>query len=204
MEERLRAREGVKVFLFDAAGVLFEKNLAVGDALEKELGISEETQAPIWGDLHRQLSKGKLSEGQFFKQLSELYNIEPEKIRSVFVQSFEASFKPMPGMDELLAKLKAEGKRLTVLSDTTPVFNEIRKKFDIYKHFEKVFLSYEIGATKPDPIMYETVINDYGLKPGDFLFIDDQEKNVIAARELGMQVFVFENTKQLKKSITVS
>jgi putative hydrolase of the HAD superfamily len=193
--------DSIKVFLFDAAGVLFEKNLAVGEALENELGLSKEAQLPIWNELHRKLSSGKLSVKDFFNKLSELFDIEPENIRDVFVQSFEDSFKPMPGMEELLAKLKSKGNKLAVLSDTTPLFNESRKKFDIYKYFDKVFLSYEIGALKPDSKMYETVIKDYKLEPSDFLFIDDQEKNVLAARQLGMQAVVFENTNQLEKLI---
>lgn len=191
----------VKVFLFDAAGVLYEKNLAVGEALEAELGISLDSQAYVWGDLYREISTGKITEDNYFSKLAEKYNQDERKLREVFTTSFERSFKPMQGMDELLVELKGKGYRLAVLSDTSTIFDAIRRKFDIYKHFEKVFLSYEAGYLKPSPQIYKVAMDYFRLEPDNFFFIDDQEKNTDAARRLGMQAVVFESTEKLRNDI---
>lgn len=57
-------------------------------------------------------------------------------------------------------------------------------------YFEKAFLSYEMGLLKPDPEIFKTMISQARLNPEQTLFIDDSEKNIASARELGFQVYL--------------
>jgi glucose-1-phosphatase len=52
---------------------------------------------------------------------------------------------------------------------------------------EKVYLSYELKLSKPDPEIYRHVLKDSRLNPKETLFIDDSIKNVEAASELGIK-----------------
>lgn len=53
--------------------------------------------------------------------------------------------------------------------------------------FRKKFLSFEIGAEKPSPAIYQAVIDGIGCNPSDILFFDDSEVNCEAARQMGLQ-----------------
>lgn len=53
--------------------------------------------------------------------------------------------------------------------------------------FQEVFLSYEIGAEKPDPAIFQAVVNGIGGDAADILFFDDCEENCQGARDFGMQ-----------------
>ena len=53
--------------------------------------------------------------------------------------------------------------------------------------FLKEFLSFEIGAEKPSPAIYQAVIDGIGCEAADILFFDDSEVNCEAARQMGMQ-----------------
>ncbi|KAF9920735.1 hypothetical protein BGZ67_001018, partial [Mortierella alpina] len=53
--------------------------------------------------------------------------------------------------------------------------------------FEKVFYSHEIGFLKPDVPVFQVVIDDQGLVPGETLFMDDSAVNIAAAKSYGLQ-----------------
>lgn len=59
-------------------------------------------------------------------------------------------------------------------------------------YFDQMFLSYQMGVMKPNPKIYEMLIEKSGVIPQQTLFIDDGEKNIAAAREFGLQVYLAE------------
>lgn len=52
--------------------------------------------------------------------------------------------------------------------------------------FEKEFYSHEMGMRKPEQRIYEQVIQETGIAPGESLFIDDREENLRAAENVGI------------------
>jgi putative hydrolase of the HAD superfamily len=85
-----------------------------------------------------------------------------------------------------------------ILSNTSPThFQKAINASPIVRRLPKRYLSYEIGAMKPDSAAYEHVIHDLKTKPSSILFIDDVSENVIAARESGMEGILFKDASQL-------
>lgn len=60
---------------------------------------------------------------------------------------------------------------------------------DFYQCFEKVYYSYEMGKRKPDPAVFNTILNKYDISPKRTLFIDDKKVNTDAAASLGIHVW---------------
>ena len=60
---------------------------------------------------------------------------------------------------------------------------------DFYQCFEKVYYSYEMGKRKPDPAVFNTILNKYDISPKRTLFIDDKKINTDAAASLGIHVW---------------
>jgi putative hydrolase of the HAD superfamily len=63
--------------------------------------------------------------------------------------------------------------------------------------FEKAYYSFQLGLYKPDPVIFEFVINDSGLVPEETLFIDDYLSNVEVARQCGLQAIHLGNGKDV-------
>ena len=57
--------------------------------------------------------------------------------------------------------------------------------------FRDQFISSEMKLLKPSREIYEESVRRTGLPAGEVLFIDDNETNVLAAREAGMQARLF-------------
>lgn len=68
---------------------------------------------------------------------------------------------------------------------------------DFYRCFEKVFYSYEMGMRKPDPAIFNHIINKYNLTPKNTLFIDDKKANTDIAASLGMHVWNLQVGKEV-------
>ena len=54
---------------------------------------------------------------------------------------------------------------------------------------------------KPDPEIYHLLLERYGLKAQDCVFIDDVEKNVEGARAVGMHAIHFTGPDQLRHDL---
>ena len=56
----------------------------------------------------------------------------------------------------------------------------------------QIFTSFELGLLKPDPKIYQTVLEKLKAKPSEVIFIDDKLTNVDAAQKLGLHGIVYE------------
>lgn len=67
--------------------------------------------------------------------------------------------------------------------------------------FDALVLSYEIRVMKPYPEAYEIAAAKLGLLPEECIFIDDLERNTLAAEELGMKTIVFKEFAQFEQDL---
>jgi putative hydrolase of the HAD superfamily len=62
--------------------------------------------------------------------------------------------------------------------------------------FNGIVASGEIGLVKPQPEIFEYLLNRYGLVAADTVFIDDHAANIVAARALGLHAILFQTAQQ--------
>ena len=102
---------------------------------------------------------------------------------------------------EFIQQLAHEKKyQLILLSNTNELhINWIKDNVSFYEDFKNSFdafyLSHEINLRKPNPDIYQFVLDAHGLKAEDTLFIDDTEENTVTASQLGIQTWHIDPTK---------
>ena len=94
-------------------------------------------------------------------------------------------------MIELVRRLRAKGYVTGILSDQTHWLNELDKRDHFFREFDHIYNSYYLGKGKRDPSLFTDVVNDLKLQPAEVLFIDDSEKNVQAARKMGLEAILY-------------
>jgi len=67
--------------------------------------------------------------------------------------------------------------------------------------FDRVFVSSEIGARKPEREAFERVAGEIGTPVGRILFFDDTEANITAARELGMPAVLVRSPEDVRAAV---
>lgn len=64
--------------------------------------------------------------------------------------------------------------------------------------FDKAYFSFDLHMMKPNPEIYEFVMNQHGLVPEETLFIDDKTENIKAASNLGMRTYKLEKPERIR------
>lgn len=105
----------------------------------------------------------------------------------------------VPGMCELIQRLKASGKyAIYGLSNwSMETFPQARKRFEVLQQIDNYVVSGDVKLIKPDPRIFKLLLDRFGLKAEDCTFVDDNPDNVEAAKKLGMQGVVFKGVESL-------
>ena len=98
--------------------------------------------------------------------------------------------EPVKPTEQLVRDLKAAGYKLYVLSNMSREFIAYLRRFPVYGLFDGEVVSCEELCVKPEPRIYEILRDRYGLLPSETLFIDDGQRNVEAARQMGFAVYM--------------
>ena len=109
----------------------------------------------------------------------------------------------VPGTPEILSELKETGCPLYAITNfSNEKFAETRKRFSfINDSFRDIVVSAEENLIKPDPRIYRVLLDRNGLEARDCFFIDDSEKNIEAARDVGMNAHHFKEAGLLRAEL---
>ncbi len=107
----------------------------------------------------------------------------------------------MPGMHDLLIRLKDKGYRLYGLSNWSDTIYPVMEKFGIFRLLDDCIISCEEHLVKPDRAIYDCLCNRFDLAPEECLFTDDREANIIGAQNAGMHAVLFTSTEQYEADL---
>ena len=94
-------------------------------------------------------------------------------------------------------ELKQKGYRCLYLSNFShKAETECADALDFLPYMDGGILSYKEKVIKPQPEIYQRLIDRYGLIPEECVFLDDTLPNVVAAREMGMHAIHFKDREQ--------
>lgn len=140
-------------------------------------------------DLEPGFDTGRLSAEEFHQKVSAHFGVTLPFAQ--FCAWWNDIFAPMPGMDELVRGLAARYPLYLVSNTNALHFAHIRENYTALNHFRSFVLSFEVGSRKPEPGIYQALIQRTGLPPSQTLFVDDKLPFVMAAREQGLKAWQF-------------
>ena len=104
---------------------------------------------------------------------------------------------------QVLGDVKAAGVRCYALSNMEPDAFRVRQaRFPFMDWFDAYVISGLEGVAKPDRRIFEILLRRHGLRPQACVFIDDQARNVAAARELGLVGLHFSSAARLRQDLS--
>ena len=146
---------------------------------------------PEWGE---NIDGGVMEENEYAKTLRPLLDSEEEfRLAQAVVEDFHLdSLYPFPPTEKLVDDLLAAGVPLYLLSNAGFRFRSYCYKMRRFADFTGVTVSAEVGMMKPDPAIFRSVAERFGLNPAETLFVDDLLHNCAGAREAGWNAFQFD------------
>jgi putative hydrolase of the HAD superfamily len=149
--------------------------------------------------IHRNFERGFVSEEKFINKMLEVINNRIDA--NTFCKYYADIFRVNKKVSSLLPILKNNCK-LFLLSNTDSIHQKYGwQKYDFLKHFDKLILSYETGAVKPEEKIYRAVEDASGYPSEEHIFIDDVEEYVNAAKKLGWDGIHFSNYNSLVEEL---
>jgi putative hydrolase of the HAD superfamily len=107
-----------------------------------------------------------------------------------------------PAMLTWQLELKQRGIRTAILSNMGDnVLANMEREFDWLGRFDVLVWSYKLGMAKPEPAIYQHVLNELGVEPEEALFLDDKLVNIEAARAQGIQAIQFLSVEKLRRDL---
>jgi putative hydrolase of the HAD superfamily len=193
----------VKNVIFDVGGVLLDWD--PGRILEGYYADAAERAAMKQAIfLHAdwlELDRGAMSESALLERIGGRAGRPVPELANLF-EVVRASLQPKTDTLALLAALAARHVPLYCLSNMPPgTFIYLKERFEFWGLFDGIVISGEINMVKPQPEIFEYLLNRHGLAAADTVFIDDHAPNIDAAKALGLHTVLFQNAKQCEAAL---
>ena len=118
-------------------------------------------------------------------------------VHALWIADFRSWWSLEPATLDLIEELHEGGTRLAILSNAGFDFSSPFRRSPMAQFFERVFVSAEMDAVKPDPAIYAEVAAELGIPLDRMVFIDNKAVNSDAAAALGVTAHHFTGAEGL-------
>ena len=188
----------IKNIIFDFGGVILNINLKLMEQAFTRLGLKKTEHGPSLAastHLFESLETGEISSAQFRDKLRPFFTmpVSDEQLDG----AWNAMLLNIPEERIRLLESLRKNYRIFLLSNTNEIhykkyLSDFRNCYGYSSFeaiFEKVYLSYQLGLSKPSSEIFRYVLGDSQLNPSETLFIDDTLRHVKGAENTGIHAY---------------
>lgn len=189
----------IKNVIFDIGGVLFDNK---NNSLESKFGISkgevEKITQIAFGDNFKNCMLGNTTVQEYSREIVKRYPDIKKELEYVLDPIFyNETFPLKTDVYKIALDLYQKGYHLYILSNNTEAsFNYVSQTIDL-SIFKGIVCSYKEHLAKPDTAIFQLILDRYQLKYEETILIDDKEKNINAANNIGIKTIKFNNIRDI-------
>lgn len=184
----------IKAIIFDCFGVLAQD----GWLKFSEEHFKKPVERSLARDLLKQHDAGILTADQFSRQAAEMTDVSSDMLKEVITTHNTKNDQLL----DFIKKLKGAHYKLGILSNVGEDW--LGKFLTAEEHdlFDYILLSYKVGLTKPDPLIYMMAAEKLDVPTQECVFIDDRQVCVDGAISVGMKGVRYEDFESFKERLT--
>ncbi|QHB30778.1 glucose-1-phosphatase [Yersinia canariae] len=178
------------LYIFDLGNVIvdidFKRVLGVWSKLSS-VPLATLSERFTMGEVFQQHERGEISDEDFARQLSDEMGLSLSFEQ--FAEGWQAVFVALrPEVIAIMQKLRAEGHRVVVLSNTNRLHCNYWPQHypEVAAAADHMYLSQDLGMRKPEARIYQHVLSAENIPAEHAVFFDDVEANIVAARIEGI------------------
>jgi putative hydrolase of the HAD superfamily len=191
------------LYIFDMGNVIididFKRVLGVWSHLSGT-PLATLTERFKMDDVFQKHERGEISDEQFAADLCNEMGI------ALSFEQFSAGWHAVfvglrPEVITLFQKLREEGHRVVVLSNTNRLHLDFWPQHypEIEANTDAMYLSQNLGMRKPEPQIFQHVLEKEGFTASEAVFFDDVAENIEAARAAGIEAVWVEDNQTVPK-----
>jgi epoxide hydrolase-like predicted phosphatase len=193
----------IKAVIFDLGGVINRtEDPAPRAQLAARLGITPEELYRIMFDSEtaEQATVGTIHIEDHMQAVARMLHLKDGELNGTWDFFWSGDRVDMVLVDYLRG---LRGRYTTALLSNA--WDDLRRvitgRWKIDDAFDEMIISSEVGLAKPDPKIYHLALSRLGLAAEEAVFVDDFERNIRAAREVGLQTVHFRSQPQALKEL---
>jgi putative hydrolase of the HAD superfamily len=198
--EPLSNKRKIRAFIFDAGDILYYRAqrgrhfaaFLKEQGLEPHPNFSQKKKAIQW-----QAYRGQITHEEYREAVVGIYGLtQPhlvERGKQALIED-DGNVSFFEGVAETLCELKKHGYLLGIVTDTANSISAKLKWFERggFGHvWDSIISSMDIGTRKPDPKIYQAVLQQLGLSADQAIFVGHKASELAGAHAIGMQTVAF-------------
>ncbi|HEY3771574.1 MAG TPA: HAD family phosphatase [Solirubrobacteraceae bacterium] len=194
------AERAISAVVFDVGGVLLEwdPRHVYRDVFEDEAEMERFLAEVCSREWHEDNDRGV----RYAESCAALAARFPQYAREIHLwgeRTEDMIVGTIDGTVEVLGELQAAGVPCYGLTNMEAETYPVRyERYEFLRSLEGTVVSSQEGVIKPDPEIFRRLFARFGLAPEQTVFVDDVERNIAAARALGMKTVLFTSPAQLR------
>ena len=196
-------QNNISTIFFDLFGVLLgiEQSVVVQYLSKLTNTPYLKTREITLGEPYMQLERGEVTFKEYVEDITALLpsgdRIDAEKLRDIWMNSKVGEMPVVSLLDDLKKKYE-----VWIISNTTEAhIKSLQSQFVFLNSFNGIITSERAGTHKPNPSIFNFALFEANTDPLSSLFIDDSNKNVISAENMGFNVHHYFNFEKFQQFI---
>jgi len=190
----------IQAIVFDIGGIL---------EITPEMGMIEKWEQRLHlksGELNELLinsgwvingSLGRRSEEELYKTLGEITGMDSAQLDAFMQDLWEEYLGQLNReMAAYFSSLRPHYKTALLSNSFVGARSKEQERYHFDEITDLIIYSHEEGIAKPERRIFELTCERLGVQPQEAIFLDDVERNIIAARDFGMHAILFQETAQ--------
>ncbi len=191
--------KNIKTIIFDFGGVILDIDPQITIKEFQKMGfkdVAKTKSKEFIEDIIRKFERGIYTPEVFRKKLKSFLDLDVSDQK--LDDAWNALIYDIPAERIKILEQVKKNYQMLLLSNSNEIHYDLYvrdlqlrfgyREFD--ELFDKAYFSFDVHLSKPDPEVYEFIINQHNLKPSQTLFIDDNEENIAAASKLGLKTYL--------------
>jgi epoxide hydrolase-like predicted phosphatase len=193
----------IKAVIFDFGRVISaQKPASLFRSYEEDLELTPGVlnRVMFGSEAWQETLVGRKSSDGYWREIGPALGLYTTEEIDAFRHRYHADEAINIGVVDLIRRLHGRYK-LAVLSNSPPGLARWLADWEILDLFDVVVCSGDEGITKPDPAIFELVLERLDVAPEEAVFIDDYPGHVEAARSLGLHGVLFTTAQALESEL---
>ncbi|MCJ7676163.1 MAG: HAD family phosphatase [Anaerolineales bacterium] len=193
----------VRAVVWDLGGVILRTaDWARRSQWEDRLGLPrmQLTRLVFESEASRRATLGQVTDDEVWDSVTTALSLDSATGQQLR-RDFFADDRIDATLMDFIRRLRARVQVGMITNAWPGVRHALETTFAIADAFDPLVVSAEVGLAKPDPRIYQLMLERLGLGPAEAVFVDDFEDNVAGARWVGMQAVHFTSTPQAMAAV---
>ena len=192
----------VRNVIFDLGGVVLDWNPDhIVSRFQPVLELRASLKAALFGPDWRLFDRGTLTESELIERLESGVGRPKQEVMAI-LDAVRDSLVEKPETVKLIRALQAQGTPLYCLSNMpAAIYTHLRRRHNFWDAFSGIVISGEVKMMKPEPAVFQHLLDTFNLRAEESVFIDDVLANIDSAKQMGLHTIWFKDAAQCRREL---